>query len=307
MHNFQRDGHMRHDVVKGRVNYEPNSLAPEAPRESPERGFATFPRTKEGAAVRLRAESFADHFSQARMFYRSQAAPEQDHIAAALVFELSKVETAAIRQRVLSQLLHVDRGLAERVAKSMRVPLPDAAPTRVKPKEMPPSPALSIHAKMLDTVKGRTVACLVANGTDGTQVERMRSAIEAEGAAFKVVAASIGGAKAADGSTIEVDFQLPGAPSVLFDAVVLALSAAGAHELEGESAAIGFVADAYAHLKVIGFLPEAKLLMLAAGLTEDKYDDGVVAIDTKGGAKAFVAAARRPRIWAREPGVRKLP
>jgi hypothetical protein len=119
--NMQRDGHMRMHVAKGRVNYEPNTLAPEVPRAGPSRRFTGFTRDESGHAMRIRPESFADHYSQARMFFQSQTETEKNHIVSALVFELSKVETPPVRERVVSHLMHVDEGMVKRVAAGLRL------------------------------------------------------------------------------------------------------------------------------------------------------------------------------------------
>jgi len=70
---------------KGRANYEPNSWNGQGggPRESPERGVQTYPAAA-GPKLRIRSETFADHYSQARQFYISQTEIEQHHIAATL-------------------------------------------------------------------------------------------------------------------------------------------------------------------------------------------------------------------------------
>ena len=180
MRNFQRDGHMRMEVAKGRVNYEPNTLGARRPARMPAARLHDRAAREGGPALRIRAESFADHYSQARLFYRSQTEPEQNHIVSALVFELSKVETPAIRERVVSHLQHVDPTLAERVAKGLRLAaVPAAAATAVPPKDMATSPALSIIAKTKPSLKGRTVACLVTDGVD--VAPRRRLARRAEG------------------------------------------------------------------------------------------------------------------------------
>jgi catalase len=309
MRNFQRDGHMQMEVPKGRVAYEPNSLAPEGPRECPVKGFTTFPRAEQGEAVRLRAESFADHYSQARQFYRSQTEPEQNHIASALVFELSKVETPAIRERVVGQLIHVEPSLAERVAKGLGLPaMPKPAPTTVPPRDdLPPSPPLSIIGKMPETLEGRVVGCLVTDGVDASLVADLQAAVEAAGATFKIVAPKVGGAKTKQGEILAADGQLAGTPSIMFDAVVIAVSAAGAKMLLGESAARDFVGDAFAHLKVIGHVEAAAPLMRAAGIDADTADRGIIPLNRKGDIKPFLAAAKTHRIWDREPSVRIIP
>ena len=95
MRNLQRDGMRRMDMVPGRVAYEPNSLDPSGPRENPQRGFRTFAaqdgEDETGQKLRLRPESFSDHYSQARQSYRSMSAPEQRHIQSAFAFELSRL------------------------------------------------------------------------------------------------------------------------------------------------------------------------------------------------------------------------
>ncbi|HUS63575.1 MAG TPA: catalase [Kofleriaceae bacterium] len=304
MGNFQRDGHMRVTVPKGRVNYEPNSLAPDTAREVPKGGFRTFPGADGGGKLRVRSESFADHYTHARLFWRSQTEPEQNHIVGAYVFELSKVETPAIRERVVSHLVNVDAGLASRVAAGLGLKaVPAAAPAAVPPRDMPPSPALSIVAKLPATLKGRAVGCLVTDGSDGAVVSALRDVLTAEGAKLKIVAPKITGVTLASGDLLPADLAIPGGPSVLFDAVVLAPSADGATLLMGESAAIDFVRDAFAHLKVIGHVPGAALLLDAAGV-DPAADAGMVSILGPAGAGAFVKQARTLRIWDREPNVR---
>ena len=182
--NLQRDGHMRTRTDKGRVNYEPNSLAPEAPRADPARGFSGLNRPENGDTMRIRPESFADHYTQARMFYLSQTEPEQNHIVSAFVFELSKVETPAIRERAVSHLLHIDEKMGRRVAAGLRLdgtiePAETKVPAR---REVKPSPALSIIGKAPQSIKGRIIGCLVSDGADWSLVEALRQSVEKEGA-----------------------------------------------------------------------------------------------------------------------------
>jgi len=306
MHNFQRDGHMQTDVPKGRVAYEPNMLSPQGPREDPARGFRTVPRSESGGALRVRAEAFADHYTQARMFWSSQTVPEQNHIVSAFIFELSKVEIPAIRERVLGHLAHVDPALAGRVSAGLGLAtVPPAASTGVPPREAAPSPALSIIKRANPTIRGRRVACLVTDGVDRSLIDGLTSALAAEGAEMTIVAPRIGGVVRSDGNHLPADGQLAGNPSVLFDAVVLALGPDGGASLQKESAAVDFVRDAFQHLKVIGHTIHAGPLLAASGV-ESTRDEGVVLVDDHGTLAAFVAAARSHRIWAREARVRTL-
>lgn len=302
--NFQRDGQMQMQIPKGRANYEPNSLAEAGeaggPREDPQGGFRSFRTPVEDTKVRIRAETFADHFTQARLFYRSQTDIEQAHLASALVFELSKVTLEHVRLRVVSNLRNVDETLASRVADGLAMDLPKASSPASQPFDMEDSPALRIVGKYPDTLKGRLVGILVTDGADGNQVAAIRAAAEAAGAQVQLIAPKVGGVVKKDGNRLKVDRQLQGAPSVLFDAVALILSEDGCALLLGEGAAIDFVKDAFGHLKAIGHTTEAQPLLDKAGV---KPDDRVVALGKDG--KAFVAVAAG-RQWDREPNVRIL-
>ena len=302
--NMQRDGQMQMQVPKGRGNYEPNSLSQAGeeggPREDPRGGFRSFEVPMEETKVRLRAESFADHYSQARLFFRSQTEIEQAHLASALVFELSKVTMDHVRNRVLANIRNVDETLAQRAADGLNVALPPKSDAAAQPFDMDASPALRIVGKYPDTLKGRAVGILVTDGADGAVVDAVRAAAEADGATVKVVAPKIGGVTLKGGKTLKADGQLAGTPSVVFDAVALVLSEAGCAELLKESAAVDFAAFAFAHLKAIGHTPEAQPLLDKAGVAKDA---GV--IDLSKGAAAWIKPART-RQWDREPKVRML-
>ena len=301
--NMQRDGMMQTMVPKGRANYEPNSLADggEAggPRETAA-GFTSLSVTGErndaGSKLRVRSETFKDHFSQARLFFRSQAEIEQAHMASALVFELSKVGVPAIRERVIGNLRNVDVGLATRVAKGLGMALPAANPAAAPTIEMKPSDRLSIVKAGPPPLKGRKVAILFADGSDGARVDKLARQLRKAGAKAFTVAPKVGGIIMADGSVMTADGQLAGSPSVLFDAVALVLSAEGAAKLAKDSAAVGFVMDAYAHVKTIGADANAQALLDKAGVEPDA---GVVSL------KAFAEVAPA-RHWAREAKVRDL-
>jgi len=298
--NQQRDGHMQMEQPTGRVAYEPNSLSKDSPRETPAHGFRSAPITETGEKGRIRPESFADHYSQARQFYLSQTAYEQAHIASALVFELSKVEHGHIREAMVGHLRHVEEDLAKRIAAGLALPkLPAAPPAAAPVKPMKPSPALQIIGKMKDTLAGRAVGILIADGSDGPVVKKIKKAATDAGAAVKIIAPKVGGAKLADGSMLAADGQLAGSPSVLFDAVAVILSDEGAKALSKESAAIDFVRDAFGHLKAIAVDKGGQTLLQEAGVGSDA---GVVLANHQ---DAFITAAKS-RQWDREKSVRTL-
>ncbi len=303
-HHFQQDGHMAMRNPVGRVNYQPNSFG-EGPRESPERGFRSFAGAEEGPKARLRAESFADHYSQARQFLNSQTPPEQRHIAMALTIELSKVETPAIRERMISHLLNIDEELAASVADKLGMKkMPKPADAAIAPRDdLEPSPALSIIENGPDSFAGRKVGVLVSPGVDAALLKKLQAAIEKEGAVMEVIAPRIGGAEADDGSLILARHMIDGGPSVLFDAVALILSEEGGEHLTGEAAARDFVADAFAHCKFIGFTAGAVPLLQKAGV-DPQADEGLVPLEDAKAVAGFIRSIRKLRLWSREMAVK---
>ena len=304
MHNFQRDGMMQTMVPKGRANYEPNSLAEHGeeggPRESPAKGFVTVDAAtgpdEQGEKLRVRAELFADHYSQARLFWKSQDGHEKAHIASSFVFELSKVGLEKVRPRMVANLRNVDEELAKRVAGGLGIDLPAKAKAAREPVDMKPSDALSIHKNMKATLEGRKVGILIADGSDGGEIDTVKAAVEKAGGTVMIVAPKVGGAKLADGKMRAADGQLAGTPSQIFDAVAIILSADGAKALTKEGAAVQFAMDAFGHLKAIGANDGAQALLDKAGVEPD------AGVTDLGG---FVEAAKH-RFYDREPGVRML-
>ena len=279
--NFQRDGHMQMNVPKGRANYEPNSLAAHGeqggPRECPVTGFTTAAgraeRSEEGAKLRIRAELFADHYSQARLYWRSLTGNEQAHVASALVFELSKVGLAQVQPRMVANLRNVDEQLAKRVAVGLGIDLPEKATAARAPIDMEPSPKLSIQRNMKETIEGRAIAILYADGSDGKEIHKLMKAIRNAGGKPVLIAPKIGGAKLADGMMLKADGQLAGTPSQTVDAIALVLSQEGASTLLKDAAAIQFVMDAFGHLKAIGASAAAQPLLDKAGVEPGRRRD----------------------------------
>lgn len=177
--NQQRDGHMQMQIPKGRVAYEHSSLEAQSPKATTT-GFASYTHDENNQGKgRLRPESFADHYSQARQFYCSQTPEEQRHIQSAYAFELSKVETLAVRERMISHLLNIDQTLAKAVAEQLNIkPLPKAFSTATPATDQPVSPALQTIGKMQNTLQGRTVGILIADKSNVEQINGIKSAAE---------------------------------------------------------------------------------------------------------------------------------
>ena len=300
--NFQQDGHMAMTNPKGRANYEPNSWGAEGgPRENPARGTTSFAATFDGPKRRVRSETFADHYSQARQFYLSQRPIERKHIGDALTFELSKVVRVDIRARAVSHLVNIDAGLAATVADGLGMAVPQAAVAARPTVDLPTSDKLSILANGPASFKGRKMGLLLTDGSSADLFKALTAALDAEQAVWEVIAPKIGGVTLDDGTAVAAKQKIDGGPSVLFDAVAVLPSAAGAALLAKDAAAKDFCADAFGHCKFIGFTADAAALFDAARIPE--MDDGFVQLAGAKDAKAFVATCGALRFWQREPGV----
>ncbi|MDO8392047.1 MAG: catalase [Actinomycetota bacterium] len=291
--NFQRDGLMQNLVPTGRANYEPNSLDLAGENRGPRpsaAAFTTYPEPVDGPKVRVRSETFADHYSQARMFFRSQTPVEQTHIVSAFVFELSKVTLPHVRTRVLANLVNVDAELAGRVAAGLGCPVPPASRAAREPIDLELSPSLSIVNKALATLSGRRVGILFTDGSSSDDIAKVAADVRAAGATPVLVAPRL----LQVGTTpkaMDADGQLAGTPSVTCDAIAIIVTEQGAAALAADAVAVQFVADAYAHLKAIGHTAEAQALLDSAHVGSS---DGVVGLGPD-----FIEAARR-RFYERD-------
>jgi catalase len=307
VHNNQRDGMHRQAIHRGRVAYEPNSLAGGCPFQAGMDGFVSFPEPETGDELRGHPEKFAEHYNQATLFYDSQADWEKRHIADAYAFELSKVTVPAVRQRMVASLRNVSEELAQGVADQLGMALPAPLPRAIErpPKpEVEVSPALSLAARPGDgAIATRKVAILVAEGADGKSVSAVAQGLIAAGAIVRLVGQRIGPVPAAGGGTLDADASLDNHPSALFDGVVAAGGEAAVARLESDGRALEFLRDAYRHGKTLMGMGEGVQLLAAAGLSADTADGGLLRMDAAAAAKsvtAFIEALGRHRHPERE-------
>ena len=304
---FQQDGHMAMQNPVGRVNYEPNSRtgAEAGPREDPANGFRTATRPESGDTRRVRSETFADHFSQARQFFLSQTPTEQGHIVDSFVFELSKVEELAIRERMVANLRNVHEPMAAAIAEGLGLlSIPEAAEAARTPIDLPVSTPLSILANAPGTFEGRKLGVLATDDTDAAVLKSLRAAVKAAGATMELIAPTIGGVTTSDGTVHPAQQKIDGGPSVLYDAIAVIASADGAAWLARHSPALDFVRDAHAHCKFVAYTDSSKALFEQAGLAE-QMDAGYVQITGKRAtADGFLTTCADLRFWDREPATR---
>ena len=293
-HNNQRDGMHRQAINRGRVAYEPNSLGGGCPFQAGARGFTSFPEPTAEDKVRGKPEKFADHYTQARLFWNSQTPVEKAHIIRGFRFELTKVQVPAIRKRMVASLANVADELVEGVAEGLGMevpaPLPQALERPRKP-EVETSPALSLFARPGDGgIRTRRIAILVADGIDGEAVKALHAGLLEAGAVPRIVGARLGQVETEQGEAIDVEVTLETGPAVLYDA----LAVPGGHEamqaLGNVGHALEFVKDQYRHCKPILAMEDGKALVENAGvparLESGEPDPGLLLLDGDAGGSA---------------------
>jgi len=332
LHNNQRDGHMRQMINKGQVSYEPNSLNGGCPFQAKmsEGGFTSYAEKIDAKKIRGRSKSFFDHFSQAALFYNSQVQYEKNHIINALRFELGKVETVEIRERMVGLLTQVDKTLAASVAEGLGMSLPSgpmqpvnhSIPADGDPKKFQPhfvkqsvqkSEALSMENTIKNSIKTRQIAFLAADGVDESSINKMKKALETEGAQIKIIAPSLGKLNNKNGKGINVDQSFLTAASVLFDAVYIPAGKNSSDTLSKNADAVHFINEAYKHYKAIAADNHGIELIKSSNIIGKMNDEnselknpaemGVI-INSNGYSKNFIKdfidSIAQHRFWQRE-------
>ncbi|HSO00564.1 MAG TPA: catalase, partial [Candidatus Nanopelagicales bacterium] len=277
--NHQQDGYHQHRIPRGRVNYHPSSLSTlggcPAIASAAQGAYVHFPERLEGQKVRARPESFKDHYSQARLFWRSLSAVEQQHLVEAAIFELSRVETLEVRRRMVAGFTEVDAAFGKLIAEAVGVDAPGAVATvahkaaqaiKTAVAGPPRSPALSMENTVKNTVKSRRVAALTADGVSQAELAAVRSALTAAGAHVEIVAPRLGSLKSAEGGDIAITRSLPTAPSVLYDAVFVPGGRAAVEALMKDGAALHFLNEAFKHYKPIAATGDGVDLLAASSI-----------------------------------------
>ena len=314
VHNNQRDGHMRQQIVKGKVSYEPNTLAGGCPYQAmmKDGGFVSHNQRVDGRKIRARSKSFIDHYSQAKLFFNSQSGPEKKHLRDALIFELSKVQTPAIRERVVGLLSFVNADLAKQVGnklgiKPVKPKLPnlsfgaDANAQEHQSKEfemsIKSSFALSMVNTVKNTIKSRQIAFLIANGVDANSINTTKKHLEKQGAVVHLIADNMAPVTASDKSVFTPHHSLTSTASVCFDAVFVAAGEKSIATLLKEPAAILFVNEAYKHCKAVAFGKGVDNFIKATHIKTDFNDAGVIVESNTKFLEIFSKAIANHRVW----------
>ena len=330
VHNNQRDGFMRQTINVGKASYNPNSLGNNDPAQVKvaDGGFTSYNERIDAKKIRARSKSFFDHFSQAKLFYNSQSQPEKNHIVSALSFELGKVKTIAIRERMLGLLTQIDQDLTNKVAANLGIvapkkpqePINHGIPADGDPKDYQPitvnptltiSPNLSMANTIKDSIKTRKIAFIATDGVNENAVMEMKKALEDAGAVVEIIATKQGALISENGTKLPIDGSLLTSCSVLYDAVFVPGGKKSIDALMAEPDAIHFLNEAYKHCKAIALSTDAKeLLDLTYFATQkeknEKKSFGVVVGGGKEFIQHFIKAIAGHRFWERETE-RKVP
>ncbi|WP_293744170.1 catalase [uncultured Pedobacter sp.] len=335
VHNNQRDGYMRQTINRGKTSYGPNGIAANDPQQAKaaEGGFVSYNERIDAKKIRARSRSFFDHFSQARLFLNSQSEAEKNHLIDALSFELGKVKTVAIRERILGLLNHVDKGLAAAVAYALGLHVPtvplaelngsipaDADPADYTPEqkegEVAKSEALSMAGTPKDSIATRKIAILAADGVDGKSLSAVKDALVAEGAVVHIIAPKLGTILSQEDQQIDVDESFLTAASVLYDAVYMPGGTNSSATLEAEANAVHFLNEAFKHCKAIAADATAIQVLEATYFYKklpDEYSQDtvlregiIVSDDLSSSVELFIKMIAQHRFWDREVA-RKIP
>ncbi len=318
VHNNQRDGHMRQQIVKGQVSYEPNTLGGGCPYQAmmKEGGFATHNERVDGSKIRARSQSFVDHYSQATLFFNSQSAPEKKHLTNALIFELSKVQTVAIRERMVGLLLFIDQKLATDVGNKLGIkPVKPAQPNQSIPADADPkslqskeqqlklkvSKALSMANTIKDTISSRKIGFIMADGVNAAAVKTLKAKLEKQGAVVEIIGDSMAPVTADDKTLFTPKHSLTSTASVCFDALYVASGNQSAQNLLKEPASVLFVNEAYKHCKAIAFGKDTAAIFDASAIAGKQHKDpAVIQESDKGFQDSFIKAIANHRVWELE-------
>lgn len=300
MHNHQQDGFGQRAIPTARAMYHPNSIEGDHPRlADPAIAFRSTPEAMDGVKERVRSATFADHFSQARMFLASQSPPERAHLIDACRFELGKVERLSIRERVIFRFQQIDEEFAAEVARSIGVSFPvsgppvDAASLGSAKARKLTSPALSLVNAAAKTVRTRKLAVLAGPGVSADEIDAARLHVGGKGALLEVISLGMGKLASVEGRPVPVDKMLLTVSSVLYDAVYVPGGKESVEALSSEPACADFVQLAYRHGKAIGASNEG-LELLPDAWSGDGATQGAAnsAADKQGSSKPSPAAAK---------------
>lgn len=290
-----RDGFHQDGVHTGVAPYHPNSLDGGCPflASADSAAYIEVPEEVSGRKVRQAPASFDDHFSQARLFYRSLSPVEQEHVAQAYTFELGKCYEENIKIRNLGILANIDAGLVSIVAGGLGLPVPEPTEPLSDPEL---SPALSQVGEEWP-VDGRIIALLVDENSDLETVVAVRDKIFDAGM-VPLILGPHGGTIGDGDDAVTVQRTYLTARSIEFDAILLSGDVSRIGEGKLDPRVETLLNEMYRHSKAIGGWGESMSALAAAGIDESALGV-VVDADAEGALASLAQLLKTHRVWGR--------
>lgn len=307
-HNNQRDGIHQHTIHKGQASYQPNSIDGNWPVETPPAaengGFESYYERVSGQKIRERSESFSDHFSQPRLYYKSLAPHEQKHVVDAYTFELSKVKRKHIRERQVQQILaNIDLDLARQVGANLGIEVPDLS-LDFKPQSVEKSAKLSMLAFPPADIQGRKIAVLIHNLVKSDALETIKNWAIKEGAVVHLLAPSLAPVKDHQDKIIAADGMQMAEPSIAYDAVIIP-DGDNLNAVIQDGVTRHYVLEAYKHLKPVVFLGNKSDLLEPLNLVAD--EGTLIEDEFKHISEKLKNLLKAHRVWSREKIAQHVP
>lgn len=307
-HNNQRDGIHQHTIHKGQASYQPNSIDGNWPVETPPAaengGFESYYERVSGQKIRERSESFSDHFSQPRLYYKSLAPHEQKHVVDAYTFELSKVKRKHIRERQVQQILaNIDLDLARQVGANLGIEVPDLS-LDFKPQTVEKSAKLSMLAFPPADIQGRKIAVLIHNLVKSDALETIKNWAIKEGAVVHLLAPSLAPVKDHQDKVIAADGMQMAEPSIAYDAVIIP-DGDNLNAVIQDGVTRHYILEAYKHLKPVVFLGNKSELLEPLNLVAD--EGTLIEDDFKHVSEKLKNLLKAHRVWSREQIAQHVP
>lgn len=307
-HNNQRDGIHQHTIHKGQASYQPNSIDGNWPVETPPAaengGFESYYERVSGQKIRERSESFSDHFSQPRLYYKSLAPHEQKHVVDAYTFELSKVKRKHIRERQVQQILaNIDLDLARQVGANLGIEVPDLS-LDFKPQSVEKSAKLSMLAFPPADIQGRKIAVLIHNLVKSDALETIKNWAIKEGAVVHLLAPSLAPVKDHQDKVIAADGMQMAEPSIAYDAVIIP-DGDNLNAVIQDGVTRHYILEAYKHLKPVVFLGNKSDLLEPLNLVAD--EGTLIEGEFKHISEKLKNLLKAHRVWSREKIAQHVP
>ncbi|KAH4006557.1 catalase [Parastagonospora nodorum] len=193
VHTNQRDGAGQMYIPLNNAPYSPNTLnagSPKPANQTQGRGFFSAPnRSTGGRLVRAVSSTFADVWSQPRLFFNSLLPVEQQMVINAMRFETAQLTSEVVKNNVLIQLNRVSHDIAVRVAEALDMTAPAADDTYYHDNK---TTGISVAEKKLLKLDGLKVGYLSSVSSNGDTAAALKTALNDLKVRFSVVGERLG-------------------------------------------------------------------------------------------------------------------